>query len=87
MKQKNYCLILPLAGSAFRKVYFDPSMNRPCSMFVPAEDFVVSYGASDLTTCERATHIMKKTSNDVRKLQVNGFYKDIELDDTFSRFK
>jgi len=71
---------LPLAGSAFRKVYFDPSMNRPCSMFVPAEDFVVSYGASDLTTCERATHIMKKTSNEVRKLQVNGFYKDIELD-------
>jgi hypothetical protein len=71
---------LPLAGSAFRKVYFDPNMNRPCSMFVPAEDFVVSYGASDLTTCERATHIMKKTSNEVRKLQVNGFYKDIELD-------
>ena len=71
---------LPLAGSAFRKVYFDPNMNRPCSMFVPAEDFVVSYGAADLTTCERATHIMKKTSNEVRKLQVNGFYKDIELD-------
>tara|TARA_R100000654_G_scaffold32712_2_gene57700 strand:+ start:3131 stop:5569 length:2439 start_codon:yes stop_codon:yes gene_type:complete len=70
---------LPLAGSAFRKVYFDPSMNRPCSMFVPAEDFVVSYGASDLTTCERATHIMKKTPNEVRKLQVNGFYRDIEL--------
>jgi|TARA_A100001037_G_scaffold253264_1_gene237759 hypothetical protein len=70
---------LPLAGSAFRKVYFDPSMGRPCSMFVPAEDFVVSYGASDLTTCERATHIMKRTTNDVRKLQVSGFYRDIEL--------
>lgn len=72
---------LPLAGSAFRKVYFDPNMNRPCSMFVPAEDFVVSYGAADLTTCERATHIMKKTPNEVRKLQVNGFYRDIELDE------
>ena len=70
---------LPLAGSAFRKVYFDPSMGRPCSMFVPAEDFVVSYGASDLSTCERATHIMKKTSNEVRKLQVSGFYADVDL--------
>jgi hypothetical protein len=70
---------LPLAGSAFRKVYFDPSLGRPCSMFVPAEDFVVSYGASDLTTCERATHVMKKSSNDIRKLQVSGFYRDIEL--------
>ena len=70
---------LPIAGSAFRKVYFDPSMGRPCAMFVPAEDFVVSYGASDLSTCERATHIMKKTSNEIRKLQVAGFYSDIEL--------
>ena len=70
---------LPLAGSAFRKVYYDPSMGRPCSMFVPAEDFVVSYGASDLTTCERATHIMKRTTNEIRKLQVSGFYRDIEL--------
>ena len=70
---------LPLAGSAFRKVYYDPSMGRPCSMFVPAEDFVVSYGASDLETCERATHIMKRTSNEVRKLQISGFYADIEL--------
>tara|TARA_R100001377_G_scaffold53093_1_gene31183 strand:+ start:3109 stop:5580 length:2472 start_codon:yes stop_codon:yes gene_type:complete len=70
---------LPLAGSAFRKVYYDPSLGRPCSMFVPAEDFVVSYGASDLETCERATHIMKRTSNEVRKLQISGFYADIEL--------
>ena len=70
---------LPIAGSAFRKVYFDPNMDRPCAMFVPAEDFVVSYGASDLTTCERATHIMKKTSNEIRKLQFAGFYSDIEL--------
>ena len=70
---------LPLAGSAFRKVYFDPNMNRPCSMFVPAEDFVVSYGASDLETCERATHVMKRSANDVRKLQVSGFYVDVDL--------
>ena len=72
---------LPLAGSAFRKVYYDPNMERPCSMFVPAEDFVVSYGASDLVTCERATHIMKRTSNEIRKLQVSGFYSDIDLPD------
>jgi hypothetical protein len=70
---------LPIAGSAFRKVYFDRALNRPCAMFVPAEDFVVSYGASDLTTCERATHIMKRTENQVRKLQVSGFYRDIDL--------
>ena len=70
---------LPLAGSAFRKVYHDPNMGRPCSMFVPAEDFVVSYGASDLTTCERATHVMKRTKNEVRKLQVSGFYVDVDL--------
>ena len=70
---------LPLAGSAFRKVYFDPNMGRPCSMFVPAEDFVVSYGAADLTTCERATHVMKRSKNEVRKLQVSGFYVDVEL--------
>ncbi len=70
---------LPLAGSAFRKVYFDPQLNRPVSMFVPAEDLVVSYGASDLETAERISHIMRKTRNDIRKLQVAGFYRDIEL--------
>ena len=70
---------LPLAGSAFRKIYFDPMLDRPASMFVPAEDFVVSYGASDLTTCDRATHIMKKSTNDIKKLQVIGFYKDVDL--------
>lgn len=51
---------LPLAGSSFKKVYYDPLMERPCAMFVPAEDFVVSYGASDLMTCPRYTHVMKK---------------------------
>jgi len=72
---------LPLAGSAFRKVYFDPSLDRPSSIFVPAEDVVVNYGASDLETCERATHVMRKSSNVVRKMQVNGFYKDIDIPD------
>ena len=70
---------LPLAGSAFRKIYYDPMLDRPASMFVPAEEFVVSYGASDLTTCDRATHIMKKSTNDIKKLQVIGFYKDVDL--------
>ena len=70
---------LPLAGSAFRKVYYDPTLGRPCSIFIPAEDVVVNYGASDIDTCERATHVMKKSSNDVRKMQVNGFYRDIDL--------
>ena len=70
---------LPLAGSAFRKIYFDPSMNRPCSIFVPAEDFVVSYGASDLLTCERATHVMKKTENEIKKLMYSGFFIECDL--------
>ena len=72
---------LPIAGSAFKKVYYDPLMERPCSMFVPSEDFVVSYGASDLKTCPRYTHVMKKTSNEVLQLQVNGFYRDVDLPD------
>jgi hypothetical protein len=54
-------------------------MGRPCSIFVPAEDFVVSYGASDLQTCERATHVMKKTENDIKKLMYSGFFKECEL--------
>ena len=70
---------LPLAGSAFRKIYFDPSMGRPTSMFVPAEDFVVSYNESDLEQAERYTHIMNRSTNQVRKLQVSGFYRDVEL--------
>jgi hypothetical protein len=70
---------LPIAGSAFRKVYYDPNLGRACSMFVPAEDFVVSYGAADLETAERATHVMKMEANDVLKLQQSGFYADVEL--------
>ena len=70
---------LPLAGSAFRKIYFDPSLGRPTSMFVPAEDFVVSYNEADLDQAERYTHVMNRSTNQVRKLQVSGFYKDVEL--------
>ncbi len=72
---------LPLAGSAFKKIYYDPMLERPVAMFVPAEDFVVSYGAADLDTAMRYTHVMKKSANDVLKLMVSGFYKDVDLPD------
>ena len=72
---------LPLAGSAFKKVYYDPDMDRPDSVFVPAEDLIVSYGASDLRTCGRFTHVMKKQRNELRKLQVMGFYRDVPLEE------
>jgi len=72
---------LALAGSAFKKVYFDPNLGRQVSIFVPAEDFVISYGATDLQTCGRYTHIMRKSENDVKKLQVAGFYREIDLPD------
>mgnify|MGYP001207460056 CR=1 FL=1 len=72
---------LPLAGSSFKKVYYDPIMERPCAMFVPAEDFVVSYGAADLMTAPRYTHVMKKTQNEITELQVAGFYLDVDLPD------
>jgi hypothetical protein len=70
---------LGLAGNAFKKVYFDPAMGRQTSIFVPAEDIVVPYGASSLKTSERITHVMRKTENEIRKLQVDGFYRDIDL--------
>ena len=70
---------LGLAGNAFKKVYYDPSLERQISMYVPAEDIVVPYGASDLESAERVTHVMRKTQNELRKLQVAGFYKDIDL--------
>tara|TARA_R100000426_G_scaffold24715_1_gene21107 strand:- start:10701 stop:13139 length:2439 start_codon:yes stop_codon:yes gene_type:complete len=72
---------LPLSGSAFKKVYFDPSMARACSKFIMAEDLVVPYYATDLMTSPRVTHVIKMPYNDLRKLQVNGFYKDVELSD------
>jgi hypothetical protein len=72
---------LGLAGNAFKKVYFDPGLNRQVAMFVPAEDMVVPYGASDLASAPRMTHVMRKTENELRILQVNGFYRDIDLGD------
>jgi hypothetical protein len=70
---------LGLAGNAFKKVYFDPGMDRQVSYFVPAEDIVVPYGASNLESAPRVTHVMRKTENELRKLQVAGFYCDIDL--------
>lgn len=70
---------LGLSGNAFKKVYFDVSLNRQVSIFVPAEDLIVPYGASDLETAERVTHVMRKTENELRKLQVAGFYRDVDL--------
>ena len=72
---------LGLAGAAFKKVYFDPGLDRQISVFVPAEDIIIPYGAANIETSERVTHLMRKTKNDVRKLQVAGFYRDIELSD------
>lgn len=70
---------LGLAGNAFKKVYYDPNLERQVSIFVPAEDIVVPYGASSLETAERVTHVMRKTGNELRKLQVAGFYRDEDL--------
>ena len=74
---------LGLAGNAFKKVYFDPSLDRQVSMYVPAEDMVIPYGASSLQTAERVTHVMRKTKNELRKLQVAGFYRDVDLGEPF----
>jgi len=70
---------LPLAGSAFKKVYYDPSKGRQVAVFIPAEDIVVPYGASNLESAERVTHVMRKTENEVKKLQEAGFYLDVDL--------
>jgi hypothetical protein len=70
---------LGLAGAAFKKVYFDPSLNRQVSLFVPAEDVILPYGSTGIRTAERATHVLRKTKNEVRKLQVSGFYRDVDL--------
>ena len=70
---------LGLAGNAFKKVYYDPQMGRETSVFVPAEDLVVPYGAKDLQSTPRATHVMRKTENEVKVLQYNGFWRDIDL--------
>ena len=70
---------LGLAGSAFKKVYFDPRMGRQASIYIPAEDVIVPYGASHIETAERVTHIMRKTVNEVKRMQASGFYRDIDL--------
>jgi len=70
---------LPLAGSAFKKVYYDPSKGRQVAVFIPAEDIVVPYGASSIEDAERVTHVMRKTENEVVKLQEAGFYCDVDL--------
>jgi len=72
---------LPLTGSAFKKIYYDTTTGRPDAVFVPADDFVAPYGASDLESCERFTHAMRKTKNEIRKMQVSGFYRDVDLED------
>jgi hypothetical protein len=77
---------LGLSGNAFKKVYYDPSLGRQVSMFVPAEDLVVPYGASDLASAARVTHVMRKTPNEVKKLQVAGFYRDVELPEPVDAF-
>jgi hypothetical protein len=74
---------LGLAGNAFKKVYYDPSFERQVAMYVPAEDMVVPYGASNLETAERVTHVMRKTKNELHKLQVAGFYRDVDLGEPF----
>jgi hypothetical protein len=70
---------LGLSGNAFKKVYYDPHLQRQVSMFVPAEDMVVPYGASDLASAERVTHVMRKTENELLRLQASGFYRDVDL--------
>jgi hypothetical protein len=78
-EQERMLFSLPATGSAFKKVYKDPSLGRQTSVFVPAEDVILPYGTTELSTCERLTHRMRKTENDIVRLQVAGFYRDIDL--------
>lgn len=77
---------LGLSGNAFKKVYYDPNLARQVSMYLPAEDVVVPYGASNIQTAERVTHVMRKTPNELKKLQAAGFYRDVELGDPTNTF-
>ena len=77
---------LGLAGNAFKKVYYDPSLGRQVSIYCTADDIVVPYGASNIQTAERVTHVMRKTKNELRKLQVAGFYQDVDLGDPVDSF-
>ena len=74
---------LGLSGNSFKKVYYDPSLERQVAMYVPSEDIVVPYGASNLETAERVTHVMRKTKNELHRLQVAGFYRDVDLGEPF----
>ena len=85
-EHERMCWGLGLSGNAFKKVYFDPSLNRQVALFVPAEDLIVPYGASDLQSAERVTHVMRKTENELRKLQVAGFYRDVDLGEPSNAF-
>jgi hypothetical protein len=85
-EHERMCWGLGLSGNAFKKVYFDIQLNRQTSIFVPAEDLIVPYGASNLQTAERVTHVMRKTENELRHLQVAGFYRDVELGEPSTDF-
>ena len=78
-EHERLLLSLALSGNAFKKVYFDPSLNRQVAIYIPAEDIVVPYGAANLETAERVTHRMRKTKNELKKLQYAGFYRDVDL--------
>jgi hypothetical protein len=78
-EQERMLWSLPATGSAFKKVYYDPSLGRQVSMFIPAEDIILPYGTTDLDSCYRLTHVMRKTKNEIKKLQQAGFYLDIDL--------
>jgi hypothetical protein len=80
-EQERMLWSLPATGSAFKKVYEDPNLGRQVSMFIPAEDIILPYGATDMDTCYRVTHVMRKTKNEILKLQQAGFYRDMELPD------
>jgi hypothetical protein len=80
-EHERLLLSLALAGNAFKKVYFDPSLDRQTAVYIPAEDIIVPYGAANLETAERVTHRMRKTKNELKKLQYAGFYRDVDLGD------
>ena len=81
-EQERMLWSLPATGSAFKKVYFDPNLGRQVSMFIPAEDIILPYGTTDMDTCYRVTHVMRKTKNDLIKLQQAGFYRDCDLSES-----
>jgi hypothetical protein len=80
-EHERLLLSLCLSGNAFKKIYFDPAMDRQTAVYIPAEDIIVSYGTSNLESAERVTHRMRKTKNELRRLQVAGFYRDVDLGD------